>query len=377
MTDLPVIDPDIRRARTLPGAFYGDPAWYVRQREVFARAWHMAPMNRTAPAPGHVEPWLLESCGLDEALVWTRNGDGARRCLSNVCTHRGRVVCDSAGPREVLTCTYHGRCFDFDGSVRAAPGFEDVAGFPGPTDALPTVATGEWAGFAFASLAPSLPFAEWTGALEAWLGHWAAGDPSGDATRGDLGLGAMPDEPAFRHDYEFDAHWALYLDNFLEGFHIPYVHPALQRTLTSEYETVLFDHASVQVGFSRPGEPVLEFPAGHPMHGRPVAALFFFLFPGTLLNIYPWGISINLVEPLGPLRTRVRYRQYVRRPELREHGAGGDLETVEAEDQAVVLATQRGVRGRLYQRGRYAPAEERAVHHFHRQLVAAMQSVGV
>ena len=76
---------------------------------------------------------MLPGC-VDEPLVWTRDAAGERRCLSNVCTHRGRVVVDEAGPRDVLTCTYHGRCFDFDGSVRAAPGFEDVAAFPGPRE---------------------------------------------------------------------------------------------------------------------------------------------------------------------------------------------------------------------------------------------------
>jgi choline monooxygenase len=39
---------------------------------------------------------------------------------------------------------------------------------------------------------------------------------------------------------------------------------------------------------------------------------------------------------------------------------------VEQEDEAVVEAVQRGVRARLYRGGRYSPAHERAVHHFHR-----------
>ncbi|MCR9246416.1 MAG: Rieske 2Fe-2S domain-containing protein [bacterium] len=358
MRELPVVDADIRHAQTLPGVFYDDPDWFERQRVVLARSWHMAPIDRDAPAVGHVEPWLMLPGCADEPLVWTRDASGERRCLSNVCTHRGRIVCDVPGPREVLTCGYHGRCFDLDGSVRAAPGFEDVDGFPGRGDALPAVATGEWAGFAFGAVQPNVSFAEWIAPLERYLGC--------------LRDRPMPATPDWCHDYEFEAHWALYLDNFLEGFHVPYVHPGLQRTLTNEYETHLLDDASVQVAFSRPGEPVLEFPAGHPLHGRAIAACFFFLFPCTLLNFYPWGVSINLIEPLGPRRTRVRYRQFVVDAALRDRGAGGDLETVEAEDQAVVLATQRGVRARLYDRGRYAPDEERAVHHFHRQLVAAM-----
>ena len=358
-SQLPHIHPDILRAHTLPGAFYGDAAWFLRQRELLARAWHLAPIDREAPAPGHAEPWTMLPGCLDEPLVWTRDRTGARRCLSNVCTHRGNLVVAAPGACDVLACTYHGRCFDLDGKLRAAPGFTGVPGFPGDGDHLANVATGSWAGLPFASLDPAVPFAEWIAPLQQWLGSWAD-QP-------------LPAAPAWRADYEFDAHWALYVDNFLEGFHIPYVHPELQRTIDPDaYETQLLPGATLQIAFSRPGEPTLALPAGHPHAGRAVAAYYVFLFPCTLLNFYPWGLSINIVEPIGPHRTRIRYLQYVVRPELRGRGAGGALETVEQQDQAVVLATQRGVRARLYRGGRYAPDEERGVHHFHRLLLAAL-----
>ena len=53
-------------------------------------------------------------------------------------------------------------------------------------------------------------------------------------------------------------------------------------------------------------------------------------------------------------------------------GAGASLDRVEAEDEAIVEAVQRGVRSRLYERGRYSPTREQGVHHFHRLLTAAL-----
>jgi len=44
------------------------------------------------------------------------------------------------------------------------------------------------------------------------------------------------------------------------------------------------------------------------------------------------------------------------------------LDRVEREDEAIVEAVQRGVRSRLYDRGRYSPTREQGVHHFHRLL---------
>jgi choline monooxygenase len=87
-----------------------------------------------------------------------------------------------------------------------------------------------------------------------------------------------------------------------------------------------------------------------------------------MLNFYPWGLSLNLVLPEGIDRTRVTFRSYVRDAALLDRGAGSGLDRVEAEDEAVVQAVQKGVRSRFYRRGRYSPSRERGVHHFHRLL---------
>jgi hypothetical protein len=91
-----------------------------------------------------------------------------------------------------------------------------------------------------------------------------------------------------------------------------------------------------------------------------------------MLNVYPWGLSLNHVRPLAPDRTRVVYRGYVRDAAMSGRGAGGALDRVEIEDEAVVAAVQRGVRARLYRGGRYSVTHERGVHHFHRLLAAAL-----
>ena len=69
---------------------------------------------------------------------------------------------------------------------------------------------------------------------------------------------------------------------------------------------------------------------------------------------------------MEPSKTEVIFERYVNHPEFLEQGAGSGLHQVEMEDEAVVEATQIGVRSRLYTRGRYAPRHEAAVHHFHR-----------
>jgi choline monooxygenase len=92
-----------------------------------------------------------------------------------------------------------------------------------------------------------------------------------------------------------------------------------------------------------------------------------------MFNFYPWGLSLNVVTPLSAGRTRVSFLPYVWNPALRESGVGAGLHRVEMEDEEVVEAVQRGVRSRLYDRGRYSERREVGTHHFHELLADFMR----
>ena len=186
----------------------------------------------------------------------------------------------------------------------------------------------------------------------------------------------MPIE-SFQHDpsrhrtYEIDANWALYVDNYLEGFHIPYVHGDLHEELDYDsYSTELFEGGVLQIGVASDSESCFSFPESSPDYGQRIAAYYYWLYPGLMLNFYPWGLSINLVIPLSVDRTRIVYHSFVWDRTKLGAGAGGDLDKVEAEDQEIVESTHRGVRSGAYDRGRYSPTRETGVHHFHRMLTS-------
>ena len=352
-------DPDVTRAETPPGSFYGEEEFARQRRELFPRVWHFAPLPRRGLAAGHAEPWMLLPGCLDEPLVWTASENGKLRCLSNVCTHRANLVVREPGKRQSLVCGYHGRRFDLDGRFKTMPGFERAQDFPRSSDDLPRLPVATWGPLVFASLGGAPPFAEWTGDLErrmAWF------------PKGELRL-----DPDRSRDYEVAANWALYCDNYLEGFHIPFVHPALNASVETEsYATELFLASCLQTAVAKKEDDAFEIPRGAPDHGKRIAGYYWFLFPNLMLNFYPWGLSINVVRPLAVDRTRVSFLTYVGKPEKLGRGAGADLDQVEHEDEGVVEAVQKGVRSRLYTRGRYSPDREQGVHHFHRMLAASL-----
>ena len=107
-------------------------------------------------------------------------------------------------------------------------------------------------------------------------------------------------------------------------------------------------------------------PKDHPDHGSNLAAFYYWLFPNLRLNFYPWGVSVNVVYPLGPERTKVSFLSYVWDKDRQSSGVGADLHRVEMEDEEVVESVQRGVRSRLYDRGRYSPRREVGTPHFHK-----------
>jgi len=352
----PPVDPDIYRASTLPATFYRDLDTYERSRErVFARSWQFAGDLDRVRVPGQVAPvTLLEGC-LDEPILLTRDHVDRLHALSNVCTHRGMLVCEAAGVEGVLRCRYHGRRFSLDGRLLSMPEFDDVEGFPEEADNLPSVPLATWGKFIFASLDPEVPFAGIMSEIDRRVGF--------------LPIDQMSLDPTRSRDYLVRAHWALYCDNYLEGFHVPHVHAGLAAALDYEqYRTELFPRASLQVGIATHDQHALELPPASPDHGQRVGAYYFWIFPNLMLNVYPWGISVNVVKPLGIDRTRVSFLSYVWDPSLLDSGAGSSLDRVEREDEVVVEAVQRGLRSRLYRRGRFSPTRESGVHHFHRLL---------
>jgi choline monooxygenase len=354
------IDSDIRKASTLPAWVYTDPEVFARAKEkVFARSWQLVADTDRVKAPGQIHPITLLAGTLDEPLLLTRDADDRLHCISNVCTHRGNLVCEHDGQEPFLRCRYHGRRFGLDGRFHSMPEFEQTENFPGAADDLQAVEFDTWGKFVFASLGPELP-------LDRLLA------PVIERCEG-LPLERAALDTTRSTDYLIQANWALYCDNYLEGFHIPYVHQALAGALDyGEYQTELFEQANLQIGIASGGDDVFELPATSPDHGRRVAAYYFWLFPNTMLNVYPWGISVNIVQPLAVDRTKVSFLSYVWDPERLDRGAGSALDRVEREDEMVVESVQRGVRSRLYERGRYSPAREQGVHHFHRLFAAAL-----
>jgi choline monooxygenase len=354
---------DITRAELPPPGWYADEEVYARARErVFARSWQWVGDTRLAAQAGDVVPFtLLEGC-LDEPLLLTNDGT-RRHALANVCTHRAMALASAPTNARGLRCPYHGRRFTLDGRFVSSPGFEGAVDFPRSSDDLARAHLGTWAGQSFVALDPEHDFAAFAAPLAARLAH--------------VPLERAVHVPSRDREFVFDAPWALYVENYLDGLHVPYLHASLNAAIDwSAYTYDLWDGGAWQIADARPGDPCFEQPPGHPEHGRRVAAFYALVFPNLMVNVYPYGVSLNLVRPLGPSRTAVRFATYAFDTSLMSSGAGADLDRVEREDEFAVVRVARGAASRLARAGRYAPSHETALFHFHRWLTRTVSDTG-
>jgi choline monooxygenase len=350
------LNPDITSAATLPSDFYTDPNYYELSKEkIFARTWQFCLPAEELRVAGQVVPYTLLPGMLDEPLLFVRDEHEHLHCLSNVCTHRGNLLVDGPCIAQQLRCRYHGRRFKLCGDFVHMPEFEQAKNFPSAADNLPQIPFAQYGNFLFASIAPAFEFATAFKTIHERL-FW-------------LPLHEMRFDANRSRDYLVKANWALYCENYLEGLHIPFVHKSLRSVLDyGNYTTEIYPHCNLQLAHANGATAAFDIPQGAPDYGKPIAAYYYWIFPNTMLNFYPWGCSVNVVKPMGHALTKVSFLSFVMDESKLEHGAGAELDKVEREDEAIVEAVQKGVRSRFYRQGRYSPTREQGTHHFHQLL---------
>jgi len=355
------INPDITTATTLDSSFYNDAANYELAREkIFTTTWQWTGALDNVKEPGSIVPLDILPGLLDEPVILARDDANQLRCLSNVCTHRGNILVHAkCSKARHLRCNYHGRRFDLTGKMLSMPEFAEAKNFPSDMDHLPVVPFSAWKNHGFASVSPVAPLEEFLAEVNERL-SW-------------MPIETFVHDPKRDHNFLLDANWALYIENYLEGFHIPFVHPGLNAVVDyTTYASEIGRYANLQLALAKEGESAFDIPAGAPDHGKRVAAYYYWVFPNLMLNFYPWGLSLNIIHPEGKDKTRICFRSFVWDESKLDRGAGSSLDQVEMEDEAVVMAVQRGVRSRFYRHGRYSPSREQGTHHFHKLICEFM-----
>ena len=359
-------------AETLASRYYTDPAILALEKErIFHRTWQLVgtlgqPCGEANGAKRTIaDPSAFFTVDLiGEPVVIVRDNAGTLRAFSNVCRHRAGPIAQGAGCRNVFQCAYHGWTYTLDGRLIGTPEVDGVEFFDRSTMGMVPLRCETWEQFIFVNFDREAP------PLSAFLGNIP--ELASAFSFGDIEL-------AERRDYIVNSNWKVYVDNFLEGYHIPIVHPGLMKEIDyPRYRTEVFRYHSQQLGpvkEVKPGDGVERIYTPGPGLSE---ALYFWVFPNLMLNIYPDNIQTNVVVPLSHDKTLVIFEWFFHDAQsesvkARAQKAIGFSNTVQQEDADICAAVQRGLQSATYNRGRYSVKRENGVHHFHMLLSEFLQ----
>ncbi len=374
------VDADIERATSLPPRAFTDPQVLAAElATVFSSSWLLIPPRgaselRTDPR-GLTE--LVARRGafapiavLERPLFLQRDWRGALHCFPNACTHAWHALVEGPGRERVLTCPQHGRQFSCDGRFLRHSGFGALPGFPQAHDHLRDLPLGRIDPLLFLCVGtPTLPFAQALAPVRSALKRAKVAD-----------YRRMPIEQEVR---EVAGNWKQHASNYLDSYHIPFVHRApgglAEAVDLGSYTTLLFDQAVLQHVVAkdpRDGlDPRLVPPAFRPPKGQRLFALWWFVFPNLTLNLYPWGLSVNLYAPLQGDPSRTLFHWYHFAADLRAYRQREQRwfdRRVDDEDTAAMAAVHRGLRSGALHGGRFSPTDERGPHWFHHKVSTAL-----
>lgn len=330
---------------TLPAALYRDPLLFETERaRIFAHAWLLLGHESQMPRPGD----FLAVTAAGYPLLLVRGEDGVVRGFHNVCRHRaGPLADDGTGHCErALVCKYHGWRYTLDGRLAVARDFGPTSDFDPRDYGLHAVACETWRGFIFVNLAQdAAPLA-------------AAVRPLAERTES-MPLERFRFARASRH--EIRCNWKTYVENYLEGYHVPLVHPALNAAVDATRYEVEVD------------APVVIHRAP-PRDGVPVAGLWAWLWPCLGINVYNDGLMMERIWPLDHARTRLDYLYFFpeETPDAEIDGAKASSEQTTVEDIRITEAVQRNLDAGIYETGRLSPKHEDGVAWFQRQVRRAL-----
>lgn len=288
-------------------------------------------------------------------MVLTRDKDIQINCLANVCTHRGNLVALNPGNSKKLTCRYHGRRFNLKGKFEHMPEFKEAKDFPRPCDNWHQFPLRKLGPLLFAGLNPAFDFQNVIDKMKERIKF--------------LPIDEFILDNSLSKDHLVQAYWTLYCDNYLEGFHIPFVPKDVNAVLDyGTYKTETYDYCNLQIGYTNEATEVFDLPEDHIDYGKNVSTYYYWVFPNMMFNFYPWGLSVYVLKPLDRNRTKVSFISYAYDPSKLDKGARSTIEKAEREDEFAVENVQKGVRLSFYKAGRFPPTRERGVHHFHTLL---------
>jgi choline monooxygenase len=366
----------------IPDAYRSAEYHSEEQESLFGTGWVAVAVRHEIATPG--QTLVREVAG--RSVVITENQDHELRAFLNVCRHRGsRLVrgdCTLKAGR--FRCPYHAWAYDLDGHCIGTPLFEgsdipeemraafDMAGvkaFDRADYSLHGVSVATWGPLIFVSLEENpMPLGTWLGDLDERLG----------------GYGLDSWEVQAQSDYDIAANWKLIAENFMEYYHLPWVHPELAKVSRIQ-DHYRFQGPGMYTGImtspiSGDGPAWLALPPHAGLSGDDEnSGRFMLVFPNVALSVLPNHCFLMILDPAAHDRTHERCYILTHPDSMESEGSDralanllGFWDHVNREDIAIVEDVQLGISTPEYRGGRMCYRFEEPVHRFQNMVIDRM-----
>jgi len=346
-----------------PFAYTGEDFWQAEKDQLFPNAWVLVGFAHEMANPGDAMPVNVG----DSPIVLVRNRDNSIKAFHNVCRHRClKLVDKKQNVGRMLKCPYHAWAYGLDGELRTTPYFggKDPHAVPEGFDAkehgLKEVNCAVWYDWVFVNVSgDAQPFDEFIAPVKDRLQGL---DFDQAKLVGVIDLGVV------------DTNWKFLMENFIEPYHVQFVH-------ASTTDQPLVDHYTVADGHCQGSAVDLEDEdEGGDGSGNTLAvsSRYLTLFPTFVFGRYfPDQMGVHLNIPLGPDKTLQRRAIYM------TDGTELDAESAEKlkqlwidvhkEDHEMCIRLQEGRKSEVAKNGGVlSPHWEDSVRNFQEQVVEAV-----
>jgi phenylpropionate dioxygenase-like ring-hydroxylating dioxygenase large terminal subunit len=221
------------RARLDTDPYTSDDFVKLEWDRIWRKSWLFAGLESDLAKPG---AYFLYELGR-ESIVVTRNEEGRISAFFNVCQHRGnRIFSTERGTVRQISCPYHGWTYDLNGKLKRVPDVERFRqGVPSDQRSLKPVVVETWAGLVWINMNPD------AAPLDTFLG----------VIKENLAPYHIENMVLVKHQtVTIDANWKTAKDNFLEQYHVDFIHPqhaSFVDCCNSENELWPFGHSGTMV----------------------------------------------------------------------------------------------------------------------------------
>jgi phenylpropionate dioxygenase-like ring-hydroxylating dioxygenase large terminal subunit len=352
-----------REATALPAEMYSLPEIYrLEQKNIFGKYWYYV---------GHISQ--LQGAGsyftvdiAEQPLIILQDNAGHLRAFFNICTHRAGPVALGSGTCHRLTCLYHAWSFDLEGNLRGIPDMDSAEDFDIAAHRLTPVHVDTWGPFIFVNLDPQAqPLAVQLGELPELFQRYQFNDWA----------------RVHSVDYWTDTNWKLYVENNTESYHEPSVHPILAKYYQRVKAEARYHYYLQYTPFIDEKEfpsrlsPDLYINGLNEYEMAGVSTMSF--FPNFAWITSPTCAIIYLIDPQGPLKTRVRWDWLVPNTEAARSPANVQpliefYDAIQIEDLNLLPEVQKRIQSMGYVQGRLSPTREVGTYLFQELIMQAI-----